>query len=153
MLEEIAVNVVLAHIHPKANAVLPFADAVSHYLKLASKWIPAETKGFGSEASLNSYLEGGRQRPAVILCDQRGKSPTSEEFAGWIRQRRDGGIGQIVLGIGPADGWSKEILGKADLRLSFGAMTLPHALARLVLAEQVYRAATIIGGHPYHLGH
>ena len=63
------------------------------------------------------------------------------------------GVGQMVLGIGPADGWSPQMLEKADLKLSFSAMTLPHALARLVLAEQVYRAATILGGHPYHLGH
>ena len=59
----------------------------------------------------------------------------------------------MILAIGPADGWSPKAIQDSDLRLSFGPMTLPHALARLVLAEQVYRAATILGGHPYHLGH
>ena len=78
---------------------------------------------------------------------------SSEAFADWIAQRRDSGAGQFVFGIGPADGWSPHALKRADLRLSFGTMTLPHALARLVLAEQVYRAATILSGHPYHLGH
>jgi len=89
----------------------------------------------------------------LVLCDQRGKSYSSEQFAAWIGARRDAGAGQIVLAIGPADGWSAQMLQKADLQLSLGAMTLPHALARLVLAEQIYRAATILGGHPYHRGH
>jgi 23S rRNA (pseudouridine1915-N3)-methyltransferase len=58
-----------------------------------------------------------------------------------------------VLAIGPADGWSAEARQRADLLLSLGRMTLPHQLARVVLAEQVYRAFTILAGHPYHSGH
>lgn len=58
-----------------------------------------------------------------------------------------------VLAIGPADGWSPEARVRADLVVSFGPMTLPHSLARVVLAEQVYRALTILAGHPYHSGH
>jgi 23S rRNA (pseudouridine1915-N3)-methyltransferase len=143
----------LAHIHPRPASPLPFEDEVARYLKLATPWLPSLTRGFASEAAFQAYLETSKQRPALVLCDQRGKSSTSEEFAAWIGQRRDSGTGQIVMGIGPADGWSPAMLGRADLRLSFGAMTMPHALARLVLAEQIYRAATILGGHPYHLGH
>jgi 23S rRNA (pseudouridine1915-N3)-methyltransferase len=143
----------LVHIHPRPNSPLPFEEEVAHYLKLASRWIPSQSRGFALEAAFVAFLEGSKQRPALVLCDQRGKTPTSEEFAAWIGQRRDSGSGQLVLAIGPADGWSPQMLQKADLRLSFGAMTLPHALARLVLAEQMYRAATILGGHPYHSGH
>jgi 23S rRNA (pseudouridine1915-N3)-methyltransferase len=143
----------LVHIHPRPAAQLPFEEEVGHYLKLASRWIPSQQRGFASEAVFATFLEASKQRPALVLCDQRGKASSSEEFAGWIGQRRDGGAGQLVLGIGPADGWSAQILQRADMRLSFGAMTMPHALARLVLAEQIYRAATILGGHPYHLGH
>jgi len=55
--------------------------------------------------------------------------------------------------VGPADGWSAEARNRAQLLLSLGAMTLPHELARVVLAEQVYRACTILAGHPYHSGH
>jgi 23S rRNA (pseudouridine1915-N3)-methyltransferase len=143
----------LIHIHPRPNAQLPFEEDVAHYLKLASRWLPSQSRGFASESAFGAFLDASRQRPAVVLCDLRGKAFTSEEFAEWIAQRRDAGAAQMVLGIGPADGWSAQMLKKADLRLSFSAMTLPHALARLVLAEQIYRAATILGGHPYHLGH
>jgi 23S rRNA (pseudouridine1915-N3)-methyltransferase len=146
-------NLTLIHIRSRPGAKLPFEEEVSHYLKLASRWIPSQTRGFASEASFEMFLDAARQRPTVVLCDLRGKALISDEFAGWIGHRRDAGAAQIVLGIGPADGWSAQMLEKADLRLSFGAMTLPHALARLVLAEQIYRAATILGGHPYHLGH
>jgi 23S rRNA (pseudouridine1915-N3)-methyltransferase len=143
----------LIHIHPRPSSRLPFEDEVAHYLKLASRWLPSQSRGFASESAFNAFLDTSRQRPAVVLCDLRGKTLTSEEFAGWIGLRRDAGAAQMMLGIGPADGWSARMLEKADLRLSFSAMTLPHALARLVLAEQIYRAATIVGGHPYHLGH
>jgi 23S rRNA (pseudouridine1915-N3)-methyltransferase len=146
-------NLTLIHIHPRPSAQLPFEEEVAQYLKQASRWLPAASRGFASEATFATFLEASRQRPVLVLCDQRGKSTSSEQFAEWIGAKRDAGAGQMVLGIGPADGWSEEMLKRADLRLSFGAMTLPHALARLVLAEQVYRAATILGGHPYHLGH
>jgi len=146
-------NLILAHIHPRPGATLPFDTEVAHYLKRASRWLPASSRGFASEAAFAAFLETSRQPPVRVLCDQRGKSLSSEQFADWIGTKRDTGAGQMVLGIGPADGWSAAMLDKADLKLSFGAMTLPHALARLVLAEQIYRAATILGGHPYHLGH
>lgn len=146
-------NLTLAHLHPRPGAQLPFEKEVAHYVRLASRWLPSQTRGFASEATFAAFLEASRQRTALVLCDQRGKPTSSEQFAAWIGGRRDAGAGQIVLGIGPADGWSAQMLAKADLQLSFGAMTLPHALARLVLAEQIYRAATILGGHPYHLGH
>jgi 23S rRNA (pseudouridine1915-N3)-methyltransferase len=58
-----------------------------------------------------------------------------------------------VLAIGPADGWSDAARARAGLLLSFGSITLPHQLARVVLAEQIYRALTILAGHPYHSGH
>jgi 23S rRNA (pseudouridine1915-N3)-methyltransferase len=146
-------NLTLAHIHPRPRAMLPFEPEVADYLKRASKWLLSQSRGFASESALDTFLETGRQRTVLVLCDQRGKSHSSEQFAEWIGKRRDEGVGQLVIGIGPADGWSTGMLGRAGLRLSLGAMTLPHALARLVLAEQIYRAATILGGHPYHLDH
>jgi len=146
-------NLTLAHIHPRPGAQLSFETEVAHYVKLASRWLPSQVRGFASETTFEAFLSASRQRPMLVLCDQRGKSYSSEQFAAWIGARRDAGAGQIVLAIGPADGWSAQMLQKADLQLSLGAMTLPHALARLVLAEQIYRAATILGGHPYHRGH
>src|SRR6185437_10845534 len=107
-----------------------FDKEVAHYVKLASRWLPAQTRGFASETTFAAFLEASRQRPVLVLCDQRGKAYTSEQFAAWMGARRDAGVGQMVLGIGPADGWSPQMLEKADLKLSFSAMTLPHALAR-----------------------
>jgi 23S rRNA (pseudouridine1915-N3)-methyltransferase len=78
---------------------------------------------------------------------------TSEAFAGWLGARRDEGTQHLVFAIGPADGWSEATREHAQLLLSLGLMTLAHALARLVAAEQLYRAFTILSGHPYHAGH
>jgi 23S rRNA (pseudouridine1915-N3)-methyltransferase len=77
----------------------------------------------------------------------------SEAFAAWMGSRRDQGAQHLVFAIGPASGWSDEARKQAQLLLSLGPMTLAHALARLVLAEQIYRAFTILAGHPYHCGH
>jgi 23S rRNA (pseudouridine1915-N3)-methyltransferase len=89
----------------------------------------------------------------LVLLDSRGKQLSSEAFAAWLGARRDQGAQQIVFAIGPASGWDEAMLRRASLALSFGPMTLAHALARLVLAEQLYRACTILAGHPYHTGH
>jgi 23S rRNA (pseudouridine1915-N3)-methyltransferase len=66
---------------------------------------------------------------------------------------RDSGVQTVVFAIGPADGWSAEARRRASLVLSLGPMTLPHELARALVAEQIYRALTILAGHPYHCGH
>jgi 23S rRNA (pseudouridine1915-N3)-methyltransferase len=78
---------------------------------------------------------------------------SSEGLAAWMGGRRDQGAQHIVFAIGPADGWQEESRGRAQLVLSLGPMTLAHSLARLVMAEQLYRAFTILSGHPYHAGH
>jgi len=73
-----------------------------------------------------------------------------ETFAGAISKYRDTGAPGLAFLVGGAEGLAPEVLARADLKLSLGRMTLPHGLARIVLAEQLYRAATIIAGHPYH---
>jgi len=78
---------------------------------------------------------------------------TSEALAGWIGTRRDEGTQHMVFAVGPADGWSDAARKRAQLLLSLGPMTLAHSLARVVIAEQIYRAYTILSGHPYHSGH
>ena len=75
---------------------------------------------------------------------------TSEDFAAWLRHRRDGGVGTLAFLLGGADGHGPDVLAATALTLSLGPLTLPHGLARVVLAEQLYRAATILAGHPYH---
>ncbi|MFP5277283.1 MAG: 23S rRNA (pseudouridine(1915)-N(3))-methyltransferase RlmH [Acidobacteriota bacterium] len=97
--------------------------------------------------------QAGRTQPVAVLLDSRGRTMSSEAFAAWIGARRDQGTQHLIFAIGPANGWSDAARKKAQLLLSFGPMTLAHAIARIVLAEQVYRAVTILTGHPYHGGH
>ena len=86
----------------------------------------------------------------LIACDERGPARTSRDFAGRLAGLRDDGVRRLVFAIGGADGLDERVLGAARERLAFGPQTWPHALARVMLAEQVYRAATIMAGTPYH---
>ena len=87
---------------------------------------------------------------ALILLDERGKNFSSEDFAGRIGLLRDGGRKALVIAIGGADGHEQSLRDQAELMLSFGALTWPHQLVRVMLGEQLYRAATILAGHAYH---
>lgn len=92
-----------------------------------------------------------RTGPALlVLLDERGKSPTSEDFARRLGGWRDGGRSAAAFVIGGPDGLDQDLRARAELVFSFGALTLPHQLVRVLLAEQVYRALTILAGHPYH---
>jgi 23S rRNA (pseudouridine1915-N3)-methyltransferase len=128
---------------------------VDDYVERTGRYVPCETQLSESEAALLEWLERqpGRAPAYAILLDSRGKQLSSEEFAALLGRVRDDGAQRVVLAVGPADGWSKAGLARGDFLLSLGRMTLPHQLARVVLAEQVYRAMTILAGHPYHCGH
>jgi len=86
----------------------------------------------------------------IIALDERGKNPTSDAFARLLERYRDDGCGELAFLIGGADGHGGAVANQATQTLSLGAMTLPHGLARVILLEQLYRAATILAGHPYH---
>jgi 23S rRNA (pseudouridine1915-N3)-methyltransferase len=86
----------------------------------------------------------------LIALDERGKPLDSRGFADRLAAWRDAGTKDLAVVIGGADGLGPAVLGKADLRLAFGAMTWPHQIVRILLAEQLYRAVTILSGHPYH---
>ncbi len=86
----------------------------------------------------------------ILAFDERGKPVSSEEFAALIGKWRDEGARALSLIIGGADGLHENIREKADRIVSFGAMTMPHQLVRVAVCEQLYRAATILCGHPYH---
>jgi 23S rRNA (pseudouridine1915-N3)-methyltransferase len=128
---------------------------LADYIERAARYLPCESQLFDSEAAFLDWLDRqhGRTPSYAILLDSRGKQYTSEEFSAQLGRIRDEGTQRLVLGIGPADGWSDATRERAHLLLSLGRMTLPHQLARVVLAEQVYRALTILAGHPYHSGH
>jgi 23S rRNA (pseudouridine1915-N3)-methyltransferase len=124
-----------------------FTSRLAHYATV-------DQLQFANEAALKKSLQARSPQPAkLILLDARGQSMSSEQLAAWIGRERDAGAQHLHFAIGPADGWSKESRDGADLLLSFGPMTFPHELARVMLAEQLYRAFTIIAGHPYHGGH
>lgn len=98
---------------------------------------------------------GGRipehQTPCkTVLLDERGKNLTSEELASIMGCWRDDGIREARFVLGAADGHSKQERAEADLLLAFGKATWPHLMARAMLMEQLYRAMTILAGHPYH---
>ncbi|MBO7097414.1 MAG: 23S rRNA (pseudouridine(1915)-N(3))-methyltransferase RlmH [Alphaproteobacteria bacterium] len=86
----------------------------------------------------------------VVVLDERGKNMTSMEFADVIEKWQLNGVSEICFLIGGADGHLEKVRQKADLMLSFGKLTMPHMLIRAVLSEQIYRAQTILSGHPYH---
>ncbi|MBQ8251245.1 MAG: 23S rRNA (pseudouridine(1915)-N(3))-methyltransferase RlmH [Alphaproteobacteria bacterium] len=102
------------------------------------------------EAESNLLLSSVPQGGKIIALDERGKTPSSREFAELIGKWLDDGVQSISFLIGGANGHSEKLREQADYKLSFGRMTLPHMLARVVLAEQIYRAKTILDGHPYH---
>jgi 23S rRNA (pseudouridine1915-N3)-methyltransferase len=125
------------------------------YLTRISRYVPAESLEMAAESALLEKAEDitGRTRPVLVLLDSRGRQFTSEEFADLLRDQQDRGTQNLFFAVGPADGFSDRARGSADLVLSFGKMTLAHELARIVLLEQIYRAFTILKGHPYHTGH
>jgi 23S rRNA (pseudouridine1915-N3)-methyltransferase len=85
----------------------------------------------------------------VVLLDAAGKQFTSQQFARWLGQLRDGGTREMVFLCGDAEGFPEEIRASAKQTLSLSTLTMPHEFARVVLAEQIYRAFAILAGHPY----
>lgn len=86
----------------------------------------------------------------ILLLDERGKDLTSVEFSKLIQSEQEAGTGTLAFAIGGPDGHGEEITSKAVRKIRLGAMTWPHQIARILLVEQMYRAITIVSGHPYH---
>jgi len=139
----------------KAGVSGPSSDLLRLYLDRSVRYTPCEAMTFPSEVALLAALgkEAARVRPVLWLADSRGQALDSESLAVELIRCFDAGAQRLVFAIGPADGWSRTALDRADRTLSFGKITLPHELAAVVAAEQIYRALTIRAGHPYHSGH
>lgn len=149
-------KITLAAIGPRGTRTKSEATdrLLADYVERAGRYIPCESQIFDSETAILDWLDRQPGRASyTILLDSRGQQYTSEEFSKEIGRIRDEGAQRVILAIGPPNGWSAAAHQRADLLLSFGRLTLPHQLARVVLAEQVYRALTILAGHPYHSGH
>ena len=121
------------------------------YVKRLSRYVSSEAREFPSEAALLKSLE---KSPAMlVLLDGSGRQLSSEQLAAFLDSHQNRGTAALLFAIGAADGFSDAARRASGLQLSLGKMTLPHELARVVLVEQLYRAYTILKGHPYHLGH
>ena len=132
----------------------PIQSLTAEYLKRLSRFAACEAQELTSEAALLKLLEkGGRTQPVLVLLDSRGRQLTSEEIANFLEYHQSHDTQELLFAVGPADGWSEETRAAAKAILSFGKITLPHELARVVLLEQLYRGFTILKGHPYHGGH
>ena len=147
--------IVLALIAPRRRGRTPTGELLDEYLKRSARYHPVTLRELASEQELVSMLEerNGRSTPLLVITDGRGEPISSEELAATLGSALDSGVQRIVIAIGPADGWSAAMLTRAKTVLAFGRITLPHELAAVVAAEQIYRALTIRAGHPYHSGH
>ncbi len=122
----------------------PEADLVDRYLKRV-RW-PVQVSELGTSDPLPAVEPGTR----AIALDERGEALTSMQFADRLGTLRDAGTRETRFLLGAADGLGDEVRDSADLRISFGRATWPHLLARAMLAEQLWRATSILAGHPYH---
>lgn len=113
--------------------------------------VEVEDRKGGGMAAEAVLLEKAIPAGALIcVLDERGTVETSPAFAKRLGHWRDGGCSDLAFGIGGADGIDAALRGRADHALSFGKMVWPHMLVRVMLAEQLYRAASILSGGPYH---
>ncbi len=109
-----------------------------------------DKKGGGKAGEAALLAKALPQNATLVVLDERGKLLTSPEFSSKLAMWRDAGQRDLVFMIGGADGLDKSLLARADFKLSFGKMVWPHMLARVMLTEQLYRAASILSGAPYH---
>ena len=124
------------------------------YLKRLSRYAEAEGITLKDEAAvLKLCARDARPRHTLVLLDEQGRQLSSEELAKFLGGYQDRNPLPLLFAVGAADGFTDQARQAAALVLSLGRMTLAHELARVVLLEQLYRAFTILKGHPYHLGH
>ena len=138
------------------------SEGFAEYRKRLSHWLPLDlveiapgVRGKGRDAARATHDEGQRVLAAlpkqglVVALDGRGRQHSSEDLAQrmehWRQQGRD-----LAFLVGGPEGHAPEVMARADERWSLGPLTLPHMLVRLVLAEQLYRACTLLANHPYH---
>ena len=133
----------------------PIETLTDEYLKRLSRYADAQGMALKDESALLK-LCGHEARPVrhtLVLLDRSGKQLSSEELAEFLRDHQNRNPFPLLFAVGPANGFAAATRQEAKFLLSLGKMTLAHELARVVLLEQLYRAFTILKGHPYHLGH
>ena len=123
----------------------PEAELVDRYMKRVS-WAQKISELPDSGGRMPAAADNSR----TILLDEGGEQMSSLEFAKLLETWRDGGVREARFCLGAADGFDDSERAEADLLLSFGRATWPHLMARAMLAEQLWRATSIVAGHPYH---
>jgi 23S rRNA (pseudouridine1915-N3)-methyltransferase len=122
----------------------------AEYLRRIQPFAPLEVVEVRDAAALRAHW-GKHAAPTMrVLLDERGEQLDTRGLAGWISQWRAEGARAVNFYIGDADGFSAADRAGADRLLALSRLTLPHRLARLILLEQLYRAASLLAGHPYH---
>lgn len=136
--------------HDLVERYLKRARAGGRAIGLTGFEVTEIADGKSADAEADLLLARLRQGSKRIVLDERGTAISSERFANLLAAWRDAGLPATAFLIGGPDGHGRTAREGADLCLSFGAMTWPHQLVRAMLAEQLYRAVTILSGHPYH---
>lgn len=137
------------------EVVADYTRRLAASLKVALVEVPAGQRSSRGDPAHALQTEGQRilalikPQEFVVALDERGREMNTRELASWLSGRMNDGR-DLALVIGGPDGLSPELLGRADQKLSLSKLTLPHPLVRVVLAEQLYRAHTVLSGHPYH---
>jgi 23S rRNA (pseudouridine1915-N3)-methyltransferase len=134
------------------------ASLTEEYLKRISRYVSVEGKPLRDEQAVLALCgqdSRGRSgsKVTLVLLDSRGREYSSEHFAKFVGDYQDRSPLPLVFAVGGPDGFNDVTKSSAQHVLSLGKLTLPHGLARVVLLEQIYRAFTILKGHPYHTGH
>jgi 23S rRNA (pseudouridine1915-N3)-methyltransferase len=138
---------------PGKDKLAAVTALTNEFVQRILRYSPTETRELANEEALLKDLGTSKVKPMLILLDPRGKEMSSEDFAKFLERQQQLGTQQLWFAVGGADGFTEKAHDAAQLMLSLGRMTLPHELARVVLLEQIYRAFTILKGHPYHTGH
>jgi 23S rRNA (pseudouridine1915-N3)-methyltransferase len=123
-------------------------SALGDYVKRISRSCPVEIVDARGAAAVLKRLDANRAAASVLL-DAGGKVHDSDAFAKWLGEQRDRGIREVIFVCGDADGFPESLRERVKLKLSLGAMTYSHELARVMLAEQIYRSFAILSGSPY----
>ena len=152
-------RVVIAAVGRPRDAAL--SSAIREYETRAARYWPIEVHEVREESARSTSPDLVREREGerlvakvppgaqIVVCDERGRQMRSAEFAAWLQDARDRAR-DVAFVLGGAYGLAESVRGRAAVMLAVAAWTLPHELARLVLAEQLYRAGTIVRGEHYH---
>lgn len=126
-------------------AVVSLCD---EYVKRSRSFVPIERSHVADKSALWSKLKGNEGK--LVLLDERGDQIDSPMLARWVGKWREAGVRRVTFAIGDAHGFDGDDRERADALLGLSRLTLPHRLAHVLLCEQLYRAGTILAGHPYH---